>query len=37
MVAMHDILEGPDEPINFWGMSYGSIVGIYFVNSQSRQ
>ncbi|CEL58766.1 Putative hydrolase Mb2247c OS=Mycobacterium bovis (strain ATCC BAA-935 / AF2122/97) GN=Mb2247c PE=3 SV=1 [Rhizoctonia solani AG-1 IB] len=32
MVAMHDILEGPDEPINFWGMSYGSIVGIYFVN-----
>lgn len=21
MVAMHDILEGPDKPVNFWGFS----------------
>ncbi|CAE6409120.1 unnamed protein product [Rhizoctonia solani] len=32
MVAMHDVLEGSDKPINFWGISYGTIVGIYFVN-----
>ncbi|CAE6451037.1 unnamed protein product [Rhizoctonia solani] len=32
MVAMHDALEGPDKPINFWGMSYGTVIGMYFVN-----
>ncbi|EUC61817.1 hydrolase, putative [Rhizoctonia solani AG-3 Rhs1AP] len=32
MVAMHDVLEGSDKPINFWGISYGTIIGIYFVN-----
>jgi hypothetical protein len=37
MVAMHDILEGQGKPINFWGMSYGTVIGAYFVNSQSKQ
>ncbi|KAG8702411.1 hypothetical protein FRC09_004743 [Ceratobasidium sp. 395] len=32
MVALHDYLEGPDKPVNFWGLSYGTAVGIYFVN-----
>ncbi|CAE6456295.1 unnamed protein product [Rhizoctonia solani] len=32
MVAMHDALEGSGKPINFWGMSYGTVVGMYFVN-----
>ncbi|QRV77165.1 Abhydrolase domain-containing protein [Ceratobasidium sp. AG-Ba] len=32
MVAMHDYLEGPDKPVNFWGLSYGTVIGIYFVN-----
>ncbi|CAE6465868.1 unnamed protein product [Rhizoctonia solani] len=32
MIAMHDILEGADKPINFWGLSYGTVIGIYFVN-----
>ncbi|GAB1526823.1 hypothetical protein RhiTH_009995 [Rhizoctonia solani] len=32
MVAMHDILEGPDKPIDFWGLSYGTVIGIYLVN-----
>ncbi|KDN48830.1 hypothetical protein RSAG8_02817, partial [Rhizoctonia solani AG-8 WAC10335] len=32
MIAMHDILEEPDKPINYWGLSYGTVVGIYFVN-----
>ncbi|CAE7193805.1 unnamed protein product [Rhizoctonia solani] len=32
MVAMHDVLEGSDKPINYWGISYGTVIGIYFVN-----
>ncbi|KAG9123371.1 hypothetical protein FRC07_015029, partial [Ceratobasidium sp. 392] len=32
MVALHDSLEGPRKPLNFWGFSYGTVVGIYFVN-----
>ncbi|KAG9124179.1 hypothetical protein FRC07_012564 [Ceratobasidium sp. 392] len=32
MVAMHDYLEGPDKPINYWGLSYGTVIGIYMVN-----
>ncbi|KAJ1307669.1 hypothetical protein OPQ81_001762 [Rhizoctonia solani] len=32
MIAMHDILEGPNKPIDFWGLSYGTVIGIYFVN-----
>ncbi|KAG8782147.1 hypothetical protein FRC12_021173 [Ceratobasidium sp. 428] len=32
MVALHDYLEGSDKPIDYWGMSYGTIVGVYFVN-----
>ncbi|CAE7136267.1 unnamed protein product [Rhizoctonia solani] len=31
MVALHDYLEG-DKPINYWGISYGSILGNFFVN-----
>ncbi|QRV92000.1 Abhydrolase domain-containing protein [Ceratobasidium sp. AG-Ba] len=32
IVMMHDYLEGPDKPINFWGISYGSVLGIYLAN-----
>ncbi|GAB1525262.1 hypothetical protein RhiTH_008420 [Rhizoctonia solani] len=32
MVAMHDVLEGPNKPVDYWGLSYGTVVGIYFVN-----
>ncbi|KAH7341643.1 TAP-like protein-domain-containing protein [Rhizoctonia solani] len=32
MIAMHDILEGPSKPIDYWGFSYGTVIGIYFVN-----
>jgi hypothetical protein len=26
------IIEGDDAPVNFWGFSYGTVVGSYFVN-----
>ncbi|KAG8962309.1 hypothetical protein FRC03_004370 [Tulasnella sp. 419] len=32
MVAMADALEGPSKPVNYWGFSYGTIIGAYFVN-----
>jgi pimeloyl-ACP methyl ester carboxylesterase len=35
MVAMHDVLEGSDKPIDYWGVSYGTVIGMYFVNSKS--
>lgn len=35
MVYMHDILEGKEKPIDYWGLSYGTVIGIYFVNSES--
>lgn len=33
MVAIADYLDGPDKPINYWGFSYGTIIGSYFINS----
>ncbi|KAG8723385.1 hypothetical protein FRC11_002456, partial [Ceratobasidium sp. 423] len=32
MVAMNDVLEGPDKAINYWGISYGTLLGNTFVN-----
>ncbi|KAH7329760.1 Alpha/Beta hydrolase protein [Rhizoctonia solani] len=32
MVAMHDTIESAEKPINFWGISYGTVIGSYFVN-----
>ncbi|RDX45302.1 alpha/beta-hydrolase [Lentinus brumalis] len=32
MVAMADALEGPDTPINYFGVSYGTLIGSWFVN-----
>ncbi|QRV81714.1 Abhydrolase domain-containing protein [Ceratobasidium sp. AG-Ba] len=32
LVALNDYLEAPDKPVNFWGFSYGTAVGLYLVN-----
>ncbi|KAI0325960.1 alpha/beta-hydrolase [Cubamyces sp. BRFM 1775] len=32
MVAMADVLDGPTAPINFAGLSYGTILGAWFIN-----
>ncbi|KAI0331373.1 alpha/beta-hydrolase [Cubamyces sp. BRFM 1775] len=32
MVAMADALDGPNAPINYAGISYGTILGAWFIN-----
>ncbi|CAE6462663.1 unnamed protein product [Rhizoctonia solani] len=32
MIAIHEVLEGKDKPVNFWEISYGTVIGSYFVN-----
>ncbi|KAI0762144.1 alpha/beta-hydrolase [Trametes elegans] len=34
MVALADAIQGPDTPIRYWGLSYGTIVGAWFMNSR---
>ncbi|KAF8605942.1 alpha/beta-hydrolase [Ceratobasidium sp. AG-I] len=29
---LSQVIEGPEKPVNFWGFSYGTVVGRYFVN-----
>ncbi|OJT03597.1 hypothetical protein TRAPUB_5773 [Trametes pubescens] len=32
MVAMADALDGPGAPVNYWGLSYGTLLGSWFIN-----
>ncbi|KAG8721741.1 hypothetical protein FRC08_010622 [Ceratobasidium sp. 394] len=32
MLALNDYLEGPNKTVDFWGLSYGTIIGVYFAN-----
>ncbi|KAI0709174.1 Alpha/Beta hydrolase protein [Earliella scabrosa] len=32
MVAIADVLDGPDAPINYFGISYGALLGSWFIN-----
>ena len=34
MVAMAEYLEPKSKLINYWGFSYGTLIGAYFVNSK---
>lgn len=34
LVALGDKIVGPGEPINYWGFSYGTILGFHFINSE---
>ncbi len=35
LVALADALDKPGEPINYVGISYGTLLGSWFVNSTS--
>ncbi|KAI0769262.1 alpha/beta-hydrolase [Trametes elegans] len=32
MVALADVIDGPGKPINFYGISYGTVIGSWFMN-----
>ena len=34
MVSIANVLDGPDTPINYIGISYGTLIGSWFVNSE---
>ena len=35
LVALADYLQGPGTPINFMGISHGSLIGSYLINSEN--
>ena len=35
LVSLGDKIVGPGQPINYWGFSYGTILGFHFINSES--
>ena len=34
LVSLGDAIVGPGEPIDYWGFSYGTIIGFNFLNSE---
>lgn len=34
IVAMADALDGPGSPVNYFGSSYGSLLGQWLINSE---
>ena len=34
LVSLGDAILGKGEPINYWGVSYGTVIGFNFVNSK---
>ena len=34
LVSLGDAIVGKDEPIDYWGISYGTVIGFNFVNSK---
>ena len=35
LVGLADAIQGPDTPISYWGLSYGTVVGAWLINSES--
>ena len=36
LVSLGDAIIGQDQPINYWGISYGTVIGFNFINSELR-
>ena len=34
LVVLGDKIVGKGQPINYWGLSYGTIIGFHFLNSK---
>ena len=34
LVSLGDAILGPGQPIDYWGVSYGTVIGFNFVNSK---
>jgi hypothetical protein len=34
LASLGDAIVGPGEPIDYWGVSYGTVIGFNFVNSE---
>jgi hypothetical protein len=34
LVSLGDAIVGKGEPINYWGVSYGTVIGFNFINSE---
>jgi len=37
LVSLGDALVGKGEPIDYWGFSYGTVIGFYLINSTSSR
>ena len=35
LVSLGDAILGQGQPINYWGISYGTVIGFNFINSES--
>lgn len=35
LVSLGDAIVGKGEPIDYWGISYGTVLGFNFINSES--
>ena len=35
LVSLGDAIVGKGEPIDYWGVSYGTVLGLNFINSES--
>ena len=35
LASLGDCIVGKDKPIDYWGFSYGTVIGINFLNSES--